>query len=112
MEVNMKELKLQEIVTEMQELALENKKIMSVSRNWWTGEVDMSMIRCAGCECNIDSDFVDFHEVRGEQYCNDCYTELSRCDICGELYPDCEIRVKRFYDNNNERQAVCDYCWR
>jgi hypothetical protein len=63
---------IKQIVDEMQRLALENKKIMSVSRNWWTGEVNMPVIRCCSCERNIDVDSVEMDFVNGKDYCQDC----------------------------------------
>lgn len=37
----------------------------------------MSIIRCYKCECQYDVDFDDVQELHGEDFCINCYLELT-----------------------------------
>ena len=34
------------------------------------------MLRCTKCEEILDSDFIEFVDVEGEDFCEQCYTEI------------------------------------
>ena len=59
----------------------------------------MSIIRCFNCEHQLDSDFVEFHEYGGGQWCDDCYNKNIKSleEIAKKLY--LELAAMSLFDN-------------
>ncbi len=52
----------------------------------------MSIIRCFNCEHQLDSDFVQFHEHKNQDWCDSCYE-----NSCPEAW----------FDPHDEKECSC-----
>lgn len=72
------------------------------------GECSKDLIPCYSCSNVMDKD-----EVKGDNYCEECYNNLSYCDHCGDISDDLtSILVQRGHGNGRaeERIMVCEGC--
>lgn len=60
----------------------------------------MSIIRCFNCEHQLDSDFVEFTEYGGEQWCLDCH---------GEHMDSLEETAKKLYGNPYDKKKADEF---